>query len=260
MALSAALDQESYEALDEVLQGEYAEQGGRWVLQVDGIKEHPTVSGLQKAYEAEKRRANERAEKLKAFGDLTPDDVQTLQSEIAELREKKDDGLISPEELQALKEKQKDLARRAKEADEMEKDLDFFRSDQQERLKSEIRGKLAESGAKSEAVPAAAALIQSEYNARFERGDKSFQPVVTGELEGVPGDHGLGEFVDGWLKGPGAWAMPPTGKGGSGADPNQPAKAPESRSGVKHLRMEGTTVRANPEDILSGKAAVVQEA
>lgn len=259
MALAATLDQEGYDALDEALQGEYAESGGKWVLQVEGIKEHPTVSGLQKAYEAEKKRANERSEKLQAFGDTTPDDLQQLRTEIEELRDKKDDGLISPEDLQALKDKQKELARRAKEADELEKQIEFFEKDQRTRLRNEIRGALSEAGVKQEAAPAAAALIQSEYNARYERGDDGFRPVVTGELEGVPGDHGLSEFVDGWVKGPGAWALPPTGKGGSGADPSTRGGPPKDRGGVRQVKMDGTTVRVNPRDILENKAVVVQD-
>lgn len=259
MALSATLDQEGYDSLDESMQGEYAESGGKWVLQVEGIKEHPTVTGLAKALERERNFVKERDEKLRAFGDATPDDIETLRTEVAELREKKEDGLISAEDLQSLKEKQKELARRAKEADDLEEKVRFFETDQQTRLRNEIRGALAEAGVKPEAAPAAAALIQSEYSARYERGEKGFQPVVTGDLNGVPGDHGLSEFVGEWVKGPGAWALPPSGKGGSGADPQNRGGAPDSRNGVKQIRMEGTTVRANPDDILSGKAAVVQE-
>ena len=63
----------------------------------------------------------------------------------------------------------------------------------------------------------------------------------------------MGEFV----KGDGAFFLPPTGKGGSGADPS--GRTTDTRGGVKQLQMQGTTVRANPDDILSGKAAVVKD-
>lgn len=254
MALPARVT--SLDEVDEAFRGEYSEKGGEFVLQVDGIKDHPTVSGLQKAYEAEKRRATERSDKLKEFGDLTPDEVAALRTELDELRESKGGDLISAEDLKELKDRQKDLAARAKRAEELEKELEFRDKDQSTRLKNEIRGALASAGVKKEAVPAAAALIQSEYSARYERGEEGFQPVVTGELNGVPGDHSLAEFVGEFVKGDGAIFLPPTGKGGSGADPT--GRAIQDRNGVRQLQMQGTTVRANPDDILSGKAAVVQ--
>lgn len=247
----------SLDEIDEAFHGEYAESGGEYVLQVEGIKEHPTVTGLQKAYEAEKRRATERAEKLKAFGDLTPDDVASLQEEIDTLREAGGGDIISAEDLKELKERQKELAKKAKRAEELESELEFRDKDQQNRLRNEIRGALASAGLRKEAVPAAAALIQSEYGARYERGDDGFTPVVTGDLNGVPGDHALNEFVGEWVKGDGAIFLPPSGKGGSGADPN--SRGGESRNGVKQVQMQDRTVRVNPQEIVEGKTAVVAE-
>ena len=247
----------SLDDVDEAFHAAYAEKGGEYVLQVGGIKEHPTVTGLAKAYETEKRRAKDRSEKLQSFGDLTPEEVESLRAELEELRESKGGDLISAEDLKELKERQKELTKKAKRAEELESELEFRDKDQSTRLKQEIRGALASAGVRKEAVPAAAALIQSEYNARYERGDDGFAPVVTGELNGVPGDHSLSEFVGEFVKGDGAIFLPPSGKGGSGADPS--GRSPESRGGVKQLQMQGTTVRANPDDILDGKAQVVQD-
>lgn len=264
MALAATLDQDGYEALDEGLQGEYAESGGKWVLQVEGIKEHPTVSGLANAHDRMKRRNDDLTEKIKSFGDATPEDVERLQSELEALRDSgvdSDDDRVQElqEQVTALREKNKELQSEARRAKELEGDVEFFRTDQERRLKNEIRGALAEEGARPEAAPAAAALIQSEYNARYERDEKGFSPVVTGDLNGVPGDHGLTEFVSEWIKSDGAWALPASGKGGSGADPNTRSSSPSTKAGVKQVRMQGTTVRANPDEILSGKAEVVAE-
>lgn len=263
MALAATLDQDGYEALDEALQGHYQQKGDSFVLQVGDPDALPAVQGLRKAHDTWRRRAEERAEKLKAFGDATPDDVERLQGELEALRDSgadSDDDRAQElqEQVTALREKNKELQSEARRAKELEGDVEFFRTDQQRRLKNEIRGALAEEGVRPEAAPAAAALIQSEYNARYERGEEGFQPVVTGDLSGVPGDHGLTEFVSEWVKSDGAWALPASGKGGSGADPNTRSPSP-TKGGVKQVRMQGTTVRANPDEILSGKAEVVAE-
>lgn len=253
MALQARV--KSLDDVDEALHGHYTEKGGEFVLQVDGIKEHPAVQGLQKAYETEKQRARERADKLKEFGDLTPDDVASLKTELDELRESKGGDLISPEDLKELKDRVKELSKTAKKAQDLEAELAFRDKDQQTRLKSEIRAALAEAGVRKEALSAASAQIMMEYNARYERADDGFRPVVTGELSGVPGDHALSEFVTDFVKGPGAIFLPPSGKGGSGADPN--GRAGETRNGVKQVKVKDATVRVDPKEVLEGKAEVV---
>jgi hypothetical protein len=67
MALKSIL-----ETLDDVpaeLHDHYVEKDGKFILQVEGIREHPEVGALKKAYESEKGNAKKLREDLKAAND-----------------------------------------------------------------------------------------------------------------------------------------------------------------------------------------------
>lgn len=256
MALPARV--KSLDDVDEAFRGEYAEKGGEFVLQVDGIKEHPAVTGLANAHDRLKERHAELAEKIKTFGDRTPDDIAELETELEELRASKGSDLISPEDLKELRDRVKELAKKAKRADDLEGEIQFRDKDQQTRLKSDVRAALASAGVRKEALNAASALLLQEYSARYERTDEGFKPVVTGEVSGVPGDHALEEFVGDFVKGEGAIFLPPSGKGGSGADPN--ARGGDNGRGAKQVQVKDGVVRVNPQEVLDGKVQVVQSA
>lgn len=221
MGLNARITAEDYEALDESLQSHYAAKGGEYVLQVSGIEEHPTVTGLQKAYEAEKERAKSRADKLKSFGELTPEDVSELQEELETLRDTKSGDLISAEELKELKTSHKDLAKRAKEAEKLGERLQKHESFLQTHTRESLEARLAKAGVRDELVEAAADHIMARYDVQTRESDNGFSAVVSGEVNGVPGEHALDEFVGEWSSSEKADVFrKPLGKGGSGADPN----------------------------------------
>ncbi len=72
MALKALL--ETLDGVDDAVKSYYAEADGKYILQVDGVDNHPEVANLKSAYERTKK--DKDAEKTKA---------QTLASRIAEL-------------------------------------------------------------------------------------------------------------------------------------------------------------------------------
>jgi hypothetical protein len=252
MPLPARVD--TLDAVDEAFHGEYEEKGGEYVLQVEGIKEHPTVTGLARAYEAEKSKRSDLADRLKAFGDATPDDLEAMQSELEQLREAGGGDLISAEDLKALKERHKELSQKAKRAEELESRVDFYQKDYANRLKEEVRGSLAAAGVRPEALKAAAALIVQDYDARWEKTDEGMRPVVTGDLNGVPGDHELKEFVGEFVSGEGAIFLPPSGKSGSGA-------APSSDNGARgsNVQVQDGMVRVDPSKVVSGEVTVTAD-
>lgn len=78
MALKAVLD--TLDGLDESLHGLYKEIDGKFVLDLEGVEEHPTTKGLKvvledqkKKTKAEHAKAVAAAEALKAFDDLDPE-------------------------------------------------------------------------------------------------------------------------------------------------------------------------------------------
>lgn len=245
-------------SLDEVAEAArefYKEGEGGFVLQVDGIGNHPEVGPLKRSLDTYKKRVEENTARLKAFGEHTPEGITELVEELEGLRTKKGDGLITPEELKDLRERLKDATTKAVERDKLAKDLEFYEKDSRTRLKREVSGSLAAAGLRAEAIPAAAALILAEHEARYERGEDGFTPVVRGEVNGVPGDHGLDEFVKAWAAEKGAIFMPPTGKGGGGASPDGGGSG---GGGGRQVHVKNGMVRVNPKDVIDGKTTVVQ--
>lgn len=75
MALKAILD--SLDNVDESLKELYEEKDGKFVLKIDGVREHPEVTALKNAYDAEKdkrAKAAEERDELKKKVEQIPDD------------------------------------------------------------------------------------------------------------------------------------------------------------------------------------------
>jgi len=75
MSLKAIVD--SLDNVDENLQEFYEEQDGKYVLKVEGVREHPEVTALKNAYDSEKQKRSDLAkerDKYKEVADKLPDD------------------------------------------------------------------------------------------------------------------------------------------------------------------------------------------
>ncbi len=88
MALKVAL--ETLDDLDEALHPLYTEKDGRFVLEVDGIDDHPDVANLRNAYQAEKTKRQDQGQKLAdalAKLEAKPNPTKADDAEIMRLRE-----------------------------------------------------------------------------------------------------------------------------------------------------------------------------
>jgi len=65
MALKTIL--ETLEGVDDALQSFYVENDGKYVLQVEGVDEHPDVANLRNAYQRTKATANRQRRNSKRF-------------------------------------------------------------------------------------------------------------------------------------------------------------------------------------------------
>ena len=91
--MKVILSKDEFEALNDVLKPEYKEKDGSYVLDVEGIDDHPAVKGLKGAYTAEKdkRSANaKRLDELEAEKKRLDEEKLTEQQKYKELAEIKD--------------------------------------------------------------------------------------------------------------------------------------------------------------------------
>jgi len=75
MALAAIMD--SLDNVEESVQQYYKQDGDKYVLQIDGVREHPEVTALKNAYDAEKQKRSDAAkerDKFKEIADKIPED------------------------------------------------------------------------------------------------------------------------------------------------------------------------------------------
>lgn len=253
--LAATLDQDGYEALDEALQGRYQKNGDSFVLQVSEPDQLPGVQGLKRNHDRLLREKKEAQDALEAFGDMTPDQVSELNDELEELRNKADDSLISPEELKDLKNRLKEATKEAKRAKDLEQELEIHAKDQRKRLRRDVESALVSSGIKPELKEAAADHIMARYKVDSVKTDEGFESTVSGEVNGVPGEHALTEFVTEWAKSEkGQPFLPPSGKGGSGADPNSRSGTPAGKGSIS--RTDPMAWGEKAEAIVKGEVTV----
>lgn len=117
--MKVILTKEEFEALNDVLKPEYKEKDGSYVLDVEGIDDHPAVKGLKGAYTAEKDKrssAAKRLEELEAERKRIEEEKLTEQQKYKELAEIKDkESREYAEKLKALQDSvtQKEIDSRA---------------------------------------------------------------------------------------------------------------------------------------------------
>lgn len=101
--MKAILKKEEYDALDEALKKLYKADGDRFVLQVEGLSEHPDTQSLRSALQTERTtretREREMRELKDKIGDLDPEEARKAQARLRELEDQAALGTI-PKELQ----------------------------------------------------------------------------------------------------------------------------------------------------------------
>lgn len=245
-------------SLDEVpeeLHDHYQQQdGGGFALTVDGVKEHPKVTALSKAYEEEKSKRKRLSGRLQEFGDLTPEDVASLREELAEARE---GGEVDVEsKIEEVKEK---LAERhQKEKQELEDENESLRGDLHQLLvDNQLNRAIEEADIKPEYRPAVRALLKEREPTLVEK-DGQRVGVFKESPDGIPGDHRIDEFVSQWSETEQAKPyLPASGKGGSGSDPTGTGGG--SGGGAPgEAKVEDGVVRTDPSKVVSGEVAVTE--
>jgi len=261
MALAAVI--ESLDDLDEALHPLYDQKDGKYVLQVKGIDGHPSVRGLKSAYEKTERQLKDTKEKLDAFGDLTLEDVEELrqqaeeagkalgdeelQAKLAEIQEGFENKLAKVE-AKHTKALQVSEARNATLTGELETRL----------VDNELDKSIAAQGFKEELRPAVRALMKERGPKLQEEGGR-FTGIFPVDLDGIPGDHGINDYVSTWAKTDEAKAfLPASGNSGSGSSPLENTGG--GGGGKGKVAVQNGIVTVDPSKVASGEVTVVQGA
>lgn len=179
---------ETLEGVDDALKPYYAETDGKFILQIEGVDEHPEVASLRNAY----TRTKEDRERAKA-------DAASLKAKIAELEQGAPDTAATQAKLAALEEKLAEAEARATDA--MAKYTGVTRD-------QSLQSALTQSGITEPAfVKAATALLSSNVKL----GDDGTAYV---ESSNGMGPKVLGDYVKQWAAGEGsAFVSKPQGAG-----------------------------------------------
>lgn len=232
MKLKAVVD--SLDGVDEALRSLYAESDDGYVLQLDGIDDHPNVSGLKKtqsrALEQARKAKDERDELAARFDGIDPDKAREALAKYEEWEAK---GGVPDEDAipRELHEKRVEAAKQSarKDAEKLQGEVDRLTAALEAR---EIRGALKDAIAK--------AGVLEEYRDAVEALLLQRKPVVVwdeGEPRGVFKDE-LGD-VTAIPDAVAAWAKT------EAANPYMPSSGNEG-TGSRGRGIRGTRGGANP--------------
>lgn len=207
MALKATVD--SLDNVEESLRAHYTEKDGVFVLQVEGVREHPEVTNLANAYQAEKAKRQEQGEELKALKAKVaelPEDFSLEAWERAKKGKSNSDELLRLR--QSLEAERDEWRTKAEEADRriyeltVERDLDSYLS----------------SAGVTEPVYLEAARLMLKPEIKVVDG----KPMVETDM----GPLALSDYVPRWVSGKGqAFVSPPKGAGARGSS-GEPVRKP----------------------------------
>jgi len=184
---------ESLEGLDEAAQSFYVETDGKYVLDVEGVDDHPEVANLRNAY----TRTKEDREKAKS-------EAATLKAKIAELEKGAPDTAATQAKITALEEQ---LAAKEAEAGEWRGKYTGVTRDQS--LANALQGV----GITEPAFVKAATAMLS--------GDVKLGEDGTAYVDTAMGPKVLGDYVKSWAAGDGkAFVSKPQGGGAQSGTPN----------------------------------------
>lgn len=217
MKLKAVLD--SLEGLDDSLKPLYAEnEHGEFVLDLDGVDSHPAVRGLAAALDNKKGALGKLRKQLEAFGDTTAEDLQEKLERLEELEGQQSGG--GDDQAAALRQLQEKLeGKHGKEAQKLQTRIDTLTTALQRRVIDGEIDRATDGIFKPELRQAVRALLKQRSPTMVENDDGEFVGVFKSDLNGVPGDHSIGDFVKEWMKTEEAAPfLPASGRTGSGAE------------------------------------------
>lgn len=230
--------------------------GGGFALAVDGVKEHPKVTALSNAYEEEKGKRKELSGRLQEFGDVTPEDVDQLRSELEEARE----GGEVDVEAKIEEVKSKLAEKHEAEKQELRERVDTLEGSLRTRtIENELSSALAEAGVKEEYRPAVRAMLKEEHQPTMVETDGGeMVGVFEQSPDGIPGKHPIDEFVEQWSETDRAKPyLEASNTSGSGADPTGGGSGGGGGS-PSEAKIEGGMVRTDPAKVESGEVAVTE--
>jgi len=257
MALNVIV--ESLDEIPEAIRDEYQEtDDGKYVLQLNGAFSQVDRDKLQTALKKERDSHKETRERLKGFGDITPDRVGELEQQIEELnvqleaagadndeeRQKKLDELAERRALAKTKPLERQLNELTKERDSIIAERDSLLG---ERRTSKIVGTVADPGLLKDAgiVPDAVEDIKLWALHNFDVDDDG--NVVSKETLGTPGLSPKEVYAD--LKSQGMrrhWFGITKGAGAGGGKPGEPFGDNPFEKGKFNLTKIGAIVRQDP--------------
>jgi hypothetical protein len=197
MALKAIYEKE--DDVPEAVREHYAEKGGKWELQAEGMKTQADVDRVKSALDKEKKEHKDTKDKFKAFDGMDPEDVQSKLDEYDELKARVEagGGEIPEDKIQAIVDKrvQREIAPIKRENDKLKTENDELRASNGEldgrikmgRIETAVR-KAAET---AKVVPTAIDDIVALADRTFEIDDDG--NVVT--REGIGAAPGVGVDV-----------------------------------------------------------------
>lgn len=230
MKLKAVVD--SLEGIDEAYQGLYTEKGGKYVLSIDGIDAHPTVSGLVSALDkerSERKSLKDEAGKWRELVDLRGGDADDLtpQELHAALEAGGAEGDVQSKIDAAVKAATDKLAtRHTKELEKVAGEAEKYRSGLRGvSIESALDRKIAESGIEKKYHKAVKLTLLDKKPELVENEDGTFRGVFKKDPDGIPGEFSIDEYWDAWKETDEAGGFVPVGGGGSGSEGNRQGNA-----------------------------------
>lgn len=231
---------ESLDGLDETVQSLYTQADDKFILNVEGINEHPEVSNLKSAYErvkADKKTAAEERDAFRARLEGLPEDFDPKEWE-----KLKKGGKADPEELVKLRqtlESERDEWKGKYEGE--------VTRNRQMAIERTLDAALAEQGVTNPTyVKAARVLLSSQVQV-----DGEGNPVVDTDMGPVP----LSDHVKRWVAGEGkAFVTPPSGGGAKGNDGSSTSNTGKKAKDMNEAE-KGRFIRENGLDAWKEKLA-----
>lgn len=230
----------SLDEVDESLHDFYQEnERGEFVLQIDGVDDHPTVRGLTSALNAAKKQRRDAREALAQFQPLLDaigedgDIDNTVHELVARLGS--DDGSDDAEARRADVEARVAARMKALES-RFTRDLEKAQG-RATRLETalhdrlvngELDAALEKAGVRQELRPAVRALMKEKGPKVLELGEGEFKGVFATDIHGVPeANQPIADYVTEWARSDGALHyIEPSGNEGSGAPPSRGSGGP----------------------------------
>lgn len=239
MPLKALL--ETLDGVDDSHKAFYKEDNGKFLLDIEGVDEHPTVKHLKTSFEktkAEKKTANDQLAALRTRFDGIPDDfdVDAYNSMKALTEGKKPDEVRAEIRTQLEDKHRKDLDKVVKEKETIEASLRKLLID------DGITKALLDANVGKEFMAAAKALIKEKGVIKIETDDGVYTAIVETDLGNMP----ISKYVGEWVAGDEGKVFVPKATGGSATGGEGKTKSSDVnpwKKETRNLTQQGAIIR-----------------